>query len=123
MATQKTPQDFDPNTQFTITTDKGRVIEYRELDAVEEFRMNSLLGASRALNPTTANHAMLAIGARKIDGTRWDIPINEEQLIAALRRLGKDGYNTLYAEIQKRESEIDSAKVLEDAGNLPANPA
>jgi hypothetical protein len=117
--TKTTIGTVNPETEFTVTTSNGKVFVYRELDALEEFRLNSLLGSADALNRTTAYHALIAVGVRKIDGTRWDFPENRFQMEQAIVRLGKDGFAAVSDKMIDRASSTDPEKDLEAAGNLP----
>jgi hypothetical protein len=107
----------DPNSYFDVVTSKGRKMACRDLGIMEEFRLNSILGASDSTNPTTSIHAQSACVVRQIDAVPYLFPENRLQLEAAIERLGRDGLSAVAPELISRQDIPDVDADLTEAGN------
>jgi hypothetical protein len=110
-------------TAFTLTTEgkPPRKFLVDELSPIEDFRLNSLLGAKDSANPATYLHAMFAVIVREIDGFPYPFPTTYKQLENAIERLGRDGLATLTKYFQDK-AETDADENLTRAGELPGTP-
>jgi hypothetical protein len=122
-ASQPTPQ---PRAQRSITyaTDaQGRQIGWRKLNALEDFDLTEIAGASSS-NEEWMLRASLAYGVREINGEAVSRPMNKTQLRALVARLDDDGMAAVLGVVTAVMSDGGEAPGgVERARNFPDTPA
>ena len=98
-------------TRFHVDA-KGRRIEVRQLNALQVYRLNKVLGAA-ANNAAAADMATLACTVIKIDAQPVAMPATEREVEFLIKQLGFEGF----AEALKKFAPVDEEAELETAKN------
>ena len=98
------PVDADVKVNH-VTDAKGRVIEFRDLDPLQESRIILAVGAQAAMNAVYVNvYAIPASRVSKIDGEEYSCPSNQAQIDGMITILGRAGMDALASHFFKNDT-------------------
>jgi len=104
-------------TSQTITDADGRVIELRQMTALDKLRLFKAAGSSLSQNEMWLGMALLACSVRAIDGVPVPQPANEMQIESVVARLGDVGLAAIGEAFDQMEREKARIDGLADLGN------
>ncbi len=96
----------------TITDAKGRRLGIRELDVMEELDLYEIAGPNSTNGPWLGT-AMMVCTVRAINGSSQPFPRTQDQVKAALTRIGRDGI-TAVRKNEREEAAAEAARVAAD---------
>lgn len=101
----------------TITDADGRVIELRQMTALDKLRLFKAAGASLSQNEMWLGMALLACSVTAIDGVPVPQPANEMQIESMVARLGDVGLAAAGEALDQMERETTRIEGLAELGN------
>lgn len=111
MATRKTPTAkviTDNNPEKSVTDVDGRVIRYRPLNVLEQFRLSLAMGADKAENAAAMRIATVAAMVTSIDDVPCPKPTNFVTVESAIARLGDSGLVALVMAADTAAGELEA---------------
>jgi hypothetical protein len=96
----------------TITDAAGKTLLLRDLDVVEELDLYEV-AAANSTNPAWLGTAMMVCTVRAINGSSQPFPRTQDQVKAALTRIGRDGI-TAVRKNEREEAAAEAARVAAD---------
>lgn len=96
---------------------KGRVLQFRELNPLQESRLVCAVGAELAMNVMFLNlYAFPAAAVESIDGEEYPVPQSQMQIEGMLTILGKEGMNAVNKYLQaKNKATTEADRIAQEA--------
>lgn len=95
----------------TLKLKDGRVIDLREMGALDRLRLFKAAGPDLSRNDAWLSMAFVACAAAAIDGVPLPFPVNEQQVEALVGRLGDASLDEISAKLDARAQPLDLSQL------------